>query len=191
MSIEAQSSHAQTRRSQPANHATLCDPEVGFGGPVDATILGGQVYAPEETHKSLNGNNLAMPPRTTNTATAKFTMRLLIHELALYTSPTAPVSFNGGSQKLLPSSGAAPVCAAVATAVTHKISEKSMAWESLARCGNRTLTTCCAETRGRRDADEMGKDVAFFARGFLVLRKWTCCDETLRTTRPQGQASSR
>jgi hypothetical protein len=29
------------------------------------------------THKSLKGNNLAMPPRTTNTATAKFTMRLL------------------------------------------------------------------------------------------------------------------
>lgn len=28
------------------------------------------------THKSLNGNNFATPPRTTNTATAKFTMRL-------------------------------------------------------------------------------------------------------------------
>jgi hypothetical protein len=28
------------------------------------------------THKSLNGNNFAIPPRTTNTATAKFTMRL-------------------------------------------------------------------------------------------------------------------
>ena len=28
------------------------------------------------THKSLNGNNFATPPRTTKTATAKFTMRL-------------------------------------------------------------------------------------------------------------------
>lgn len=35
-----------------------------------------------QTHKSLNGNNFAIPPRTTKTATAKFTMRLYNCKLA-------------------------------------------------------------------------------------------------------------
>jgi hypothetical protein len=39
------------------------------------------------THKSLKGNNLAIPPRTTNTATAKFTMRLQNELASTFNSP--------------------------------------------------------------------------------------------------------
>jgi len=62
-----------------------------------------------------------MPPRTMNTATAKFTMRL--HIVSLYITQETQTQ---GDFARLPSS-------------TYKISEKSMA-ESL-RCGNRSLTT--------------------------------------------------
>ena len=56
----------------------------------------GHVCGVGETHKSLNGKSFAMPPRTMNTATAKFTMRLHIVSL----SNTRPMP----RAKLLPSS---------------------------------------------------------------------------------------
>jgi hypothetical protein len=68
------------------------------------------------THKSLNGNNFATPPRTINTATAKLTIRLC---------------FPLASQ---------PIQSFCLSSQTHKMSEKSMAGE-LARCGNRSLAT--------------------------------------------------
>jgi hypothetical protein len=77
-----------------------------------------------KTHKSSNGNNFATPPRTMNTATAKFTMRLK-------TPPTV--------SKRLPRNAFS--CLGSVAQPTHKISEKSMAEDELAKCGNRSLTT--------------------------------------------------
>jgi hypothetical protein len=83
------------------------------------------------THKSLNGNSLAIPPRTTNTATAKFTMRLEIVSLESR-------DCNGTAVLLLPS---VKRPARLAVASTHKMSEKSMLEPE--RCGYRSLTSVC------------------------------------------------
>lgn len=71
------------------------------------------------THKSLKGNNFAIPPRTTNTATAKFTMRLQA-QLAMILDTSKSQWLCG---KLLPSFGTA----SHSSSSTHKMSEKSMA----------------------------------------------------------------
>lgn len=78
----------------------------------------------KETHKSLNGSSFATPPRTMNTATAKFTMRLAKCQQIRH-------SLNGSRESF---------CLSFHVSATHKISEKSMVGE-LARCGNRSLTT--------------------------------------------------
>lgn len=65
----------------------------------DWVVDGGAGY----THKSLKGNNFAIPPRTTNTATAKFTMRL---QAQLAVIPDTPKS-QWLCGKLLPSFGTA------------------------------------------------------------------------------------
>ena len=81
----------------------------------DWIVDGGAGY----THKSLKGNNFAIPPRTTNTATAKFTMRLQA-QLAMIPETPKPQWLCG---KLLPSLETA----SHSSSSTHKMSEKSMA----------------------------------------------------------------
>ena len=71
------------------------------------------------THKSLKGNNFAIPPRTTNTATAKFTMRLQAQLALILNTPKSQWL----CAKLLPSFGTA----SHSPSSTHKMSEKSMA----------------------------------------------------------------
>jgi hypothetical protein len=51
-----------------------------------------------QTHKSLKGNNFATPPRTMNTATAKFTMRL--HTLISKTLKSYCLRFQQNSQDI-------------------------------------------------------------------------------------------
>jgi hypothetical protein len=53
----------------------------------------------ESTHKSSNGNNFATPPRTMNTATAKFTMRLRKHKSA-FRNPLPSFHVGGNSQDI-------------------------------------------------------------------------------------------
>lgn len=86
------SSTKRMRQSVVQTASRLCRPQAFFSGTwrdrgrypcasrVQYTMrrLGAAACGAGGTHKSLNGNSFAMPPRTINTATAKFTMRLHI-----------------------------------------------------------------------------------------------------------------
>lgn len=76
------------------------------------------------THKSLNGNSFATPPRTMKAATTKFTMRL---EFVSYVKPNA----NGSAG--IAAWNRAHAWPSSSVASTYKMSEKSML--ELERCG--------------------------------------------------------
>jgi hypothetical protein len=111
------------------------------------------------THKSLKGKSLAIPPRTTKTATAKFTMRL--QSISLISRDC-----NGTATLLLPGVER-PVPRVVAN--THKISEKSMLEPE--RCGYRSLGECVLKKGREKDGRcEMG-----WRRAVLVIC-WGCVE---------------
>ena len=98
------------------------------------------------THKSENGNSLAIPPRTTKTATAKFTMRLDRTDISHRHGQSR------GGARVVEQEAALHSCLCArrpSSTRTHKMSEKSMAEDWLARCGNRTLTTSAQQPGGR------------------------------------------